>query len=40
MPNRGRDVFRSVTSQAQEDFKVETGSIWLHYRGQIYAYKP
>jgi len=24
-------VFRSVTLQVQEDFKVETGRIWLHF---------
>jgi len=28
---RGKDVFRSVTLQVQEDFKVETGRIWLHF---------
>lgn len=27
MPTRGRDVFRPVTLQVQEDFRVETGRI-------------
>lgn len=31
VPTRGRDVFRPVTLQVQEDFKVETGRIWLHF---------
>lgn len=31
MPSKGGDVFRPVTFQVQEDFKVETGRIQLHF---------
>lgn len=31
MSSRGGDVFRPVTLQVQEDFKVETGRIQLHF---------
>lgn len=31
MPTRGRDMFRPVTLQVQENFKVETGRIWLQF---------
>lgn len=31
MPTRGRDAFRSVTLEVQEDFKVDTVRIWLHF---------
>lgn len=31
VPARGGDVFRPVTLQVQEDFKVETGRIQLHF---------
>ena len=31
MPARDRDMFRPVTLQLQENFKVETGRIWLQF---------